>query len=70
MVTTISLAAARESGGGVVLAGFTPEELAETVGGLLADPDRLAKMRRSGRDHVVREHSPRRLRELLAEALT
>jgi glycosyltransferase involved in cell wall biosynthesis len=60
----------RESGGGVVLAGFTPEELAETVGGLLADPDRLAKMRRSGRDHVVREHSPRRLRELLAEALT
>jgi hypothetical protein len=26
-------------------------------------------MRQSGREHVVREHSPERLRELLAEAL-
>jgi glycosyltransferase involved in cell wall biosynthesis len=58
-----------ESGGGVVLAGFSPQELAETVRGLLADPDRLAEMRRRGREHVLCEHSPQRLRELLADAL-
>jgi glycosyltransferase involved in cell wall biosynthesis len=59
----------RESGGGVVLSGFTPEELATTVGELLADSSRLGEMRRRGREHVAREHSPARLRELLAEAL-
>jgi glycosyltransferase involved in cell wall biosynthesis len=59
----------RESGGGVVLTGFTPDELATTVRGLLADPVKLGEMRRRGRDHIVREHSPARLRELLAEAL-
>jgi len=59
-----------ESSGGVVLGGFTPDELATTVRGLLADPHRLAEMRRRGRDHVAREHSPERLRELLAKALT
>jgi glycosyltransferase involved in cell wall biosynthesis len=58
------------SGGGVVLSGFLPEELARTVAELLADPDRLAEMRVSGRDHVAREHSPARFRELLAAALT
>jgi glycosyltransferase involved in cell wall biosynthesis len=59
----------RESGGGVVLSGFTPEELATTVGELLADSSRLGEMRHRGREHVAREHSPARLRELLAEAL-
>jgi len=59
----------RESGGGVVLGGFSPEELAWTVRDLLADPDALAEMRRQGREHIVREHSPARFRELLAEAL-
>jgi glycosyltransferase involved in cell wall biosynthesis len=59
----------RDSGGGVVLSGFTPEELVTTVRGLLADPARLAEMRRRGREYVAREHSPARLRELLAEAL-
>ena len=59
----------RESGGGVVLGGFTPDELASTVGELLADPARLEEMRRRGREYVVREHSPRRFRGLLAEAL-
>lgn len=58
----------RESGGGVVLSGFTAEELAMTLRGLLADPDRLAEMRRRGRDYVAREHSPARLRDLLAVA--
>ena len=58
----------RESGGGVVLSGFEPEELAATVRALLADHARLAEMRRRGRDHVVREHSPARFRELLAGA--
>jgi glycosyltransferase involved in cell wall biosynthesis len=57
------------SGGGVVLSGFSAEELAETVRELLADPDRLSAMRRSGREHVTREHSPERFRELLAAAL-
>ena len=59
----------RESGGGVVLGGFSAEELAWTVTDLLGDPDALAELRRRGRDHVVREHSPERFRELLAEAL-
>jgi glycosyltransferase involved in cell wall biosynthesis len=57
------------SGGGIVLSGFTPDELATAVRGLLADADRLAAMRRAGRAHVEREHSPARFRELLAEAL-
>ena len=35
---------------------------------LLGDRERLAAMRRSGRAHVAREHSPARFRDLLAEA--
>ena len=58
-----------ESGGGVVLRGFEPGELAATVRELLADPARLAELRRRGRAYVEREHSPARFRELLAEAL-
>jgi glycosyltransferase involved in cell wall biosynthesis len=58
-----------DSGGGVVLSGFSPDELAETVRGLLADPGRLAEMRRRGREYVAREHSQERFRELLADAL-
>jgi D-inositol-3-phosphate glycosyltransferase len=58
-----------DSGGGVVLSGFAPEELAAAVRELLADPDRLATMRARGREHVAREHSPARFRELLAAAL-
>ncbi len=58
----------RASGGGVVLSSWTPEELAETAAELLGDPARLAAMRASGREYVVREHSPERLRTLLAEA--
>ena len=57
------------SGGGIVLSEPTPEALAASVRGLLEDPDQLVQMRRSGREHVVREHSPARFRELLAEAL-
>lgn len=58
----------RESGGGVVLGGFSPEELALTAAGLLDDVARLSAMRRSGREYVLREHSPARIRELLAQA--
>ena len=58
----------RDSGGGVVLGGFSAEELATTVNALLADPERLAAMRTRAREHVAREHSPARLRELLADA--
>ena len=59
----------RDSGGGVVLEGFSPGELASTVRELLADPPRLEEMRRRGREYVEREHSPERFRELLADAL-
>ncbi|HEY7690840.1 MAG TPA: glycosyltransferase family 4 protein [Gaiellaceae bacterium] len=59
----------RESRGGVVLSSFSTEELVATLRGLLDDPALLEDMRQSGREHVVREHSPERLRELLAEAL-
>ena len=58
----------RASGGGVGLDGWTPEELADTSAGLLDDPARLAAMRARGREYVAREHSPERLRMLLAEA--
>lgn len=58
-----------ESGGGVVLSGFSSEELASTVRELLANPGRLEELRRSGREHVAREHAPARFRELLAAAL-
>ena len=56
------------SGGGRVLAGFDPEELAGAVVELLRDPVTLAAMRRRGRDYVVREHSRERFREHLAVA--
>jgi glycosyltransferase involved in cell wall biosynthesis len=59
----------RESGGGVVLSGFEPQELAAAVRELLADRARLEEMRRRGREYVEREHSPSRFRELLADAL-
>lgn len=59
----------RESGGGVVLGSFEPDELAATVTELLGDAARLVAMRRSGRDYVAREHSPERFRSLLAEIL-
>jgi phosphatidylinositol alpha-mannosyltransferase len=58
----------RESGGGVVLAGWSERELADAVLELLADRARLADMRRSGREHVAREHAPERLEQLLAAA--
>jgi len=59
----------RASGGGVVTAGWSAAELAAAATSLLEDADTLTAMRRRGRDHVVREHSPARLRELLAAAL-
>ena len=60
----------RNSRGGVVLSGFSAEELAQRVRELLDDPARLAYMRRKGREYVAREHSPERLRTLLAEAFS
>ena len=56
------------SGGGVVLSGFGPEELGETVAALLGDAERLARMRRSGRDYVSREHGLEAFDRRLAEA--
>jgi glycosyltransferase involved in cell wall biosynthesis len=59
----------RESGGGVVLDGWTAEELAERTVELLHDIATLSEMRRRGREYVVREHSPSRVRGLIAAAL-
>jgi glycosyltransferase involved in cell wall biosynthesis len=59
----------RESGGGAVLAGFDAAELAEVATKLLGDVGTLSRMRASGRDYVVREHSPELFRSLLAEAI-
>jgi glycosyltransferase involved in cell wall biosynthesis len=60
----------RDSRGGIVLSGFTADELADQVRRLLEDPARLAYMRRKGREYVAREHSPERLRTLLGKALS
>ena len=59
----------QESGAGVVLSGFGVAELAAAVVALLRDVGTLSAMRRSGRKHVEREHSPARFRELLRPAL-
>jgi phosphatidylinositol alpha-mannosyltransferase len=59
----------RASGGGRVLAGFTASELADAAADLLRDAATLAAMRERGREYVAREHSPQRLRELLADIL-
>jgi glycosyltransferase involved in cell wall biosynthesis len=59
----------RASGGGEVLSGFDPVELAGRVEALLGDRGRLLAMRRQGHAHVVREHDPAHVREALREAL-
>jgi glycosyltransferase involved in cell wall biosynthesis len=59
----------RISGGGAVLSSFDVEELVETISSLLLNPTCLSAMRRSGRRHVVREHAPERLRDLLESVL-
>lgn len=58
----------RRSGAGVVVEGWTPEAFAAAATRLLEDAATLAAMRRRGREHVVREHAPARLRELLMAA--
>jgi glycosyltransferase involved in cell wall biosynthesis len=57
-----------DSGGGRVLGGFDPEELAAAAAELLGDAVTLSAMRSRGRAYVVREHSPLRFRELLGAA--
>src|SRR5205823_3226932 len=58
----------RDSGGGEVLSGFDPHELADRAEALLGDRARLLEMRRRGHAHVVREHDPARLRDALRDA--
>ena len=58
----------RDSRGGVLLASFRVQEMAERLVDVLGDEARLLRMRASGRAFVEREHSPTRLRELLAAA--
>jgi glycosyltransferase involved in cell wall biosynthesis len=57
------------SGGGVLLDGWTPEEVASVSASLLADPNALLERRRSGREYVVREHSPAVLANVLGGIL-
>jgi len=59
----------RASGGGVVLDGFSAEELTEVVQRLLLDHQNLGRMRAAGRAYIEREHSYGRFRALLAQAL-
>ena len=59
----------RSSGGGEVLSGFDPEELAGRAQALLGDRDTLRSMRRRGHEHVVRVHDRAHLRDALREAL-
>jgi glycosyltransferase involved in cell wall biosynthesis len=59
----------RDSEAGVVLEGWEPDELAAVVVALLEDRPRLLALRRRARAYAEREHSPQRLRELLAGAL-
>jgi glycosyltransferase involved in cell wall biosynthesis len=60
----------RQSGGGMVLGGFSSSELAAVVSEALADRPNLATMRTRGRAYVEREHSFERTRAALADALT
>jgi glycosyltransferase involved in cell wall biosynthesis len=59
----------RSSGAGVVTAGWSEQELADTMLAFLSDGTRLAERRRAGREYVAAEHSPERFRTLLADAL-
>jgi len=56
----------RRSSGGRILAGFSPEELAETILELLEAPDALAAMRTAGRRYVEVEHGHQLFGERLA----
>lgn len=57
------------SGGGRLLAGFDPGELAASAAELLGDVATLAEMRRRGRGYVEREHTPSVFTALLGDAL-
>lgn len=59
----------RRSGGGLVTEGFDETSLADALLALLDRPERLAEMRRRGREHVMREHAPSAFREKLRVAL-
>ena len=58
----------RESGGGVVLEGWDPGELADACAELLRDPGRLTDIRRRGVAAAQREHAPSVLRDRLRAA--
>jgi len=59
----------RASGGGTVLSGFDPDELAATLNRLIGDTDTLTRMRASGRRYVEQVHSPAVFQASLGEAL-
>jgi glycosyltransferase involved in cell wall biosynthesis len=59
----------RQSGGGIVLGGFSSGELAAAVLETLSDRAKLQIMRTRGRAYIEREHSIERTRATVAEAL-
>jgi glycosyltransferase involved in cell wall biosynthesis len=59
----------RDSGGGVVLSGFGPGELGETLAELVKDHSALARMRVNGRSYIERIHSPEVFRRSLGMAM-
>jgi glycosyltransferase involved in cell wall biosynthesis len=58
------------SGGGRVLAGFDPAELADTAADLLEQPGRLLEMRAAGRRYIAAEHAPDRFAKRLEGLFT
>ena len=57
------------SGGGAVLAGFDPDELAHVMVGLIEDEPALVSMRHAARRHAVQAYGLERFRATLAEAM-
>jgi glycosyltransferase involved in cell wall biosynthesis len=57
------------SGGGRVVGGLAPGDLAAAIAELAADPEAAGSMRVKGRLYVEREHSPIRFAELVGSAL-
>jgi glycosyltransferase involved in cell wall biosynthesis len=59
----------RQSGGGAVLSGFDPDELAHVMVDLIEDEGALVSMRQAARKHAVEAYGIERFQETLAAAM-
>jgi glycosyltransferase involved in cell wall biosynthesis len=59
----------RRSGGGAVLSGFDPDELAHVMVDLIEDEGALVSMRQAARKHAVEAYGIERFQETLAAAM-